>query len=129
VVTPWIAPDVEQLIVDYLETVLAVPVGDKPGTGSEFVVCRRTGGVMATPVSDRPQLTFHIYARRPGRAAELFEAVRGAIRAIAGTVLDDVSVKEVTEAGGPALVPDPVFEELVRYQYTVLLHLRAHAPA
>lgn len=126
---PWTAPDVEQFLVDYLEPVLGVPVGGKPGTGMEFVVVRRTGGVRATPVSDRPQCTFHIYARRPGRAVELVEDLRGAVRAIAGTVIGDVSVKEVIEAGGPAVVPDPVFEELVRYQYTVLLHLRAQAPA
>lgn len=124
----WTTEDAEQFFSDYLEPILNVPVGGKSDTGSEFVRVRRTGGVKPTPVSDNAQLTFEAYARKPSRAWTLIEQTRAAVLAIAGTVVGDVQVKAVTEAGGPANLPDPTFEELSRYTVTLLVHLRAKAP-
>lgn len=124
---PWTAQDVEQILCDYLEPLVGVPFGVKAGSGNEFVRVRRTGGPRATPVSDRPQVTFEAYALRPSRAWTIAEATRVGVYGMAGTVIGSVSVKEVTEAGGPADVPDPVFEELTRYSFTLLIHLRAIA--
>jgi hypothetical protein len=121
----WTFPDIEGLLIDYLAPVLGIPVGTKaPGTGTEFVKVLRTGGPRATPVSDRPLVTFEVYATRGSRAVELADKARNALHALAGTWLGTWPVKEVTEAGGPGNLPDPVFPSLTRYQFTLAIHVR-----
>jgi hypothetical protein len=116
--------DAEQLLIDYLAPILAVPVGTKAASAPEFVRLFRTGGPVATPVSDRPLITFDAYAAKGSRAWVLADQTRAAVFALAGRKFGDVSVKEVTEAGGPANLPDPVFPTLTRYTLTLAVHLR-----
>lgn len=121
----WTHPDAEKLLIDYLAPILAVPVGVKAaGSGTEFVKVIRTGGPVATPVSDRPQITIEAYAARGTRAWELADLARMAVFTLAGTVLGGTSVKEVTEIGGPVNLPDPVFPALTRYSFTLAVHVR-----
>lgn len=123
--TVWISRDAEQFLIDYLEPVLGVPVGSKSADSNEFLKVIRTGGFKPTPVSDKAQITFEAYALLDSRAWALAEQAREAVIGLAGTVTAGISVKEVTEAGGPAVTDDPVFEELTRYRFTLLIHLRA----
>jgi hypothetical protein len=121
----WTHPDAEQLLIDYLSPILAVPVGTKaPGNSNEFVKVIRTGGPRATPVSDRPQITVEAYSTRGSTAWALVEKARMALFALAGTVLGDTSIKDVAEFGGPANLPDPIFPSLTRYTFTLAVHLR-----
>jgi hypothetical protein len=120
----WTHPDAEQLLIDYLEPVLGVPVGTKAGSGPEFVRLYRTGGPRATLISDRPLITFEAYSSRGSTAWALAEKARIAVFALAGTRLGEVSVKDIAEASGPGNLPDPVFPALTRYQFTLAIHLR-----
>jgi hypothetical protein len=125
----WKAPDAEQLLIDYLTPLLSVPVGVKASPAPEFVKVIRTGGPRATPVSDRPQLTFEAYAKRGSRAWALAEDTRTSVFEMAGTIVAGVSVKEVEEIGGPSSLPDPTFPDHARYTFTIALHLRAIRPS
>jgi hypothetical protein len=120
----WTFLDTEKLLIDYLGPILAVPVGTKAATGTEFVKLIRTGGPRATLVSDRPQITFEAYSNRGTKAWELAEKARMAMFALAGTQLSGTSVKEVEEIGGPSNLPDPIFPALTRYTFTLAVHLR-----
>jgi hypothetical protein len=121
----WTRPDAEQLLIDYLTPILAVPVGTKaPGNTNAFVKIIRTGGPIPTPITDRPQITVEAYAPRVSQAWELTEKARMALFALAGTVLGTTSVKDISEIGGPANLPDPVFPALTRYTFTLAVHLR-----
>lgn len=111
-------------MIDALEPVVGVPFGVKANGGAEFVKVIRTGGPRATPVSDRPQLTFEAYAKRGSRAWDIAETTRQAVHAMAGTVVGETSVKEVTELGGPSNLPDPLFPDLSRYTFILAVHLR-----
>jgi hypothetical protein len=124
----WTCPDAEQLLIDYLEPLLGVPVGSEVADAPAFVQVVRTGGVKPTPVSDRPRLTFDVYAGRYSTAWALLERTREAVHGIAGTTVAGTSVKEVVEDGGPALLPDPDFPALIRYRFTLSVHLRAATP-
>jgi hypothetical protein len=122
----WQAPDAEQFMIDYLEPLLGVPVGVKSaGSAAEFIKVIRTGGPRASPVSDRPQLSFEAYAVKGSRAWALAEKTRTAVLAMAGTVVQNTSVKDVTELGGPANFPDPLLPDRSRYTFTLAVHLRA----
>jgi hypothetical protein len=125
----WKAPDAVQLMVDHLEPVLGVPVGAKASPVPEFVKVFRTGGPRATPVSDRPQLTFEAYAQRGSKAWELAEKCRTAVHEMAGTIVAGTSVKDVGELSGPSDLPDPIFPDHTRYTFTLTVHLRATRPS
>ncbi len=116
-------------MIDHLEPLLGVPVGVKAAAATEFVKVIRTGGPRATPVSDRPQLTFEAYAKRGSRAWELAEEARAAVLALAGTTVDGTNVKEIGEPGGPSNLPDPIFPDYARYTFTLTVHLRATRPS
>jgi hypothetical protein len=121
----WTRPDAEQLLIDYLAPILAVPVGTKaPGSTNDFVKVIRTGGPIPTPVTDRPQITIEAYSTRGSTAWALTEKARMALFALAGTVLGTTSIKDVTEIGGPGNLPDPIFPALTRYTFTLAVHLR-----
>lgn len=121
----WTFPDSEQLLIDHLSPILAVPVGTKaPGNTNEFVKVIRSGGPRATPISDRPQITVEAYSTRGSKAWELADKARTALFALAGTVLGSTSVKDVVEIGGPSNLADPVFPSLTRYTFTLAVHLR-----
>lgn len=124
----WKAPDAIQLLVDHMEPVVGVPFGGKAAAAAEFVKVIRTGGPRATPVSDRPQLTFEAYAKRASRAWALAEETRTGVHALAGTIIAGVNVKEVSEISGPSDLPDPLFPEHSRYTFTLAVHLRATRP-
>lgn len=119
------APDAVQFMVDVLAPILDTPVGNKASAGDSFVKVNRTGGPRPTPVSDQPQLTFEAYHRRPDRAWDLAEDTRQAVHALAGTVIEGVNVKNVSELAGPADLPDPLFPDHSRYTFTLAVHLRA----
>lgn len=126
----WKAPDAVQFMINVLAPVLGpVPVGGKGTSGAKFLKVIRTGGPRATPISDRPQLTFEAYAKLPSQAWALAEEARTTVLGIAGTVVHGVSVKEITELSGPSDLPDPVFPEHSRYTFTLAIHLRATKPS
>lgn len=131
-----VAPDVEALIVAYLNTELAarsnaarastkVPAS-KPNT---FVRVLRTGGPRDF-VIDRAQMTLEAWARpnRPADAASLMELVRGLIGALDRFTYGGVTYQfyEPQEFSGPANRPDPD-SEWERYTETFSVGVRARA--
>lgn len=120
----WTMPDAVQFFCDYLEPVLGVPVGAEGTTGTAFVRVLRTGGPKATPVSDRPQLTFEAFHRLGSGSWQLAERTRGAVLALAGTTVDGINIKDVQEASGPAELHDPTFPSLTRHSFSLLVHMR-----
>lgn len=122
----WAPPDSEQLFMDYLESKMSIPWGMKAARTSEFGKVLRTGGPRATPVSDQPQLTFEVYAALPSRAWSLTAEAIGYMHDTVGTKVPAAVVYSVRELAGPGLLPDPLFENLTRYSFTLVVQLRAN---
>lgn len=121
----WHAPDAEQLFIDYLGQRTSIPWGDKASTSSEFGKIIRTGGPRATPVSDQPQLTVEVYAKRPSRAWELTQQALGHLFDAPGLVVGQTVIYSVREFAGPGKLPDPLLPDFARYTFTVAVQLRA----
>lgn len=123
------APDVEALLVAWLPGQLTahgitVPVATRQ-SGTESVTLFRTGGPMATLVTDQPQVTFDCRAATEGRAADIALTVRAVVHSSRGLVLSGCQVYDVGELGGPVNLPDPNFPQGSRYRWTGVLHVRA----
>lgn len=86
----------------------------------EFVQVTRVGGT-AGMVTDRPMVTFYVWAASWSEAHNLGALVRRRIHSI--TRLGDVPVYKVGEVGGLSRAPDPA-DGAPRYQFTVELRLR-----
>lgn len=121
------APDIVGSVVAYLDAALTPPVSSKVPTTrpAEFVTVRRTGGPMATRVSDQPQLTVECWAADDIRAYDLANEVRALLRAMAdGTKrATNTVVYKYQEFSGPAYLPDPNSEQ-DRVTWTCSLHAR-----
>jgi hypothetical protein len=126
-------PDAEDLVCGLLADQLSarghdVPVGTRPPDPRPpegFVVVRRTGGVMHTPVTDAALLTVEAWADRESLAYELARIARAALASAPGQ-LGSATVYLVREASGPANLPDPV-SPLARYTAIYEVHLRGVA--
>lgn len=121
------APDIVGSVITYLNAALTPPVSSKVTNPrpSEFVTVRRTGGPLATRVSDQPQLTIECWAASDIRAYDLANEVRALLRAMAdGTVrATNTVVYRYTEFSGPAYLPDSNSEQ-DRVTWTCSLHAR-----
>ncbi len=120
------APDVVRSVVAYLNAALTPPVSSKTPSDrpTTFVTVRRTGGVMATRVSDGAQLTIECWAGSDISAFSLATEVRTLLQLMAdGTNRDGVVVYRVVEFSGPAYQPDTASQQ-DRVRWTVQVHAR-----
>lgn len=120
------APDILATVISYLNAALTPPVSSKVPNPrpTAFVVVRRTGGPLATRVSDQPQLTFECWAATDIAAYALANQVRALVGAMAdGTNRSGTVVYRYTEFSGPAYLPDPDSEQ-DRVTWTASLHAR-----
>lgn len=120
------APDIVGSVITYLNAALTPSVHSKVPASrpSEFVTVRRTGGPMATRVSDQPQLTIECWSTSDENAYDLANEVRTLLVGMAdGTNRSDVVVYRYQEFSGPAYLPDPSSTQ-DRVTWTCSLHAR-----
>lgn len=126
-------PDIEDVVSEYLADELAalgftVPVGTRPPDPRPpegFVVVRRTGGVLHTPVTDAAIVVVEAWASLESVAYKLASNARAILVSAPGRVSRAV-VYLVREAAGPGNLPDPV-SPLARYTATYEIHVRGVA--
>ena len=104
----WDWPDVTALVVDHLDAGLSVPVRTRvPDPRPDaWVRVQRVGGVASGPI-DTARVLVECWAAQEADAAALAATTRDLMRRMPGTVAG-YRVARVTEAGGPALIADPL---------------------
>lgn len=120
-------PDVEDLLSTHLGTVLGVPAGTRHAPTAPFIRVLRTGGPVATRVTDSPQVTIEAYHSLESGAIALLGRARRAIADLPGATLSGWRIKSVTELGGPANLPDPNSTSH-RYTYSAVVQIRGKQP-
>lgn len=100
-------PDAEDLLVDYLQPIVGVPVRTRvPRTRpEEWLQVRRSGGVEDI-VRDRPRLDLFAWAGDDGATRDLLMAARSAVHALEGTTLLGPACYGVEEFLGPTRADD-----------------------
>jgi hypothetical protein len=119
-------PDVEALLVVYLNGLLAEPVSTKvpsprPAT---FVRIIRTGGFTTGLVTDEALITFEAWAATEPAAQDLAQRVRAYLRAV--DVVDGVQFYGPINPTGPVNLPDPATQQ-ARYTGLVSVGVRGSA--
>ncbi|WP_130178098.1 hypothetical protein [Cryobacterium sp. SO1] len=100
------------------------PAADRPPEfGSRFIVVHRTGGVLASRVSDNPILVVECYDATPEQAYQLAAEVREHLAQLPRRLTTDPRVYKVVETAGPASLPDPRSTSH-RYTQTIAVHTR-----
>ncbi len=90
---------------------------------TQFVLARRVGGALQTPVTDAATITFECWAATDAAAHDLAQACLALIRAMAGTTQSGTPVYRVGEFAGPTDLPDPL-SSTPRFVFTVAVHVR-----
>lgn len=118
-------PDAVALVTGYLDDLFGIHVGSRvpDPRPSEFVTVRRGGGVRHDLVVDAAQLLIESWADQPETAHDNAQIVRAYLHALAGQVVDGVTVYRVEELSGLADLPDPLSNQ-PRIVFTVLVHVR-----
>lgn len=122
----YVFPDVETLLVNYLEPLVGtvrttVPADNRP---ARFVVVRRVGGVTRGEVVDVASVAVEAWdlAGRPA-AYGLAALVRAHVAALPGKVLAGTAIYNVGEGSGPAFLPDPDSTH-ARYTFLATIGIR-----
>ncbi|TMS00189.1 hypothetical protein [Nonomuraea basaltis] len=100
-------PDAEDLLIDYLQPIVGVPVRTRvPRTRPDvWLHVRRSGGVDDV-VRDRPRLDVFAWAPDDGATRDLLTTARSAIHDLKGTTLLGVTCYQVEEFLGPTRADD-----------------------
>ena len=102
-------------------------VGSVPNPRPQrFVMLQRTGGVMASVVTDLAQVTVECWGSSDEESEDLALTVRGLLASLHSDVIDGTTVYGVTEFSGPAFLPDPESKQS-RTTWTVQAHVRGDA--
>lgn len=122
---PTDLPDVEQLLVAYLEPILDVPVRTRVPRHrpQRWLQVRRIGGVLEMP-RDRPRVDLIAWGHDDGAAHDLCMAARVAVHALQGATLLGVVCYRVEEFLGPSR-RDDIDTGTPRMLMTAQLSLRA----
>jgi hypothetical protein len=121
-------PDVEALLVTYLNGILDVPVFTRipnPRPPS-FVRVLRTGGPKQGLVTDEAQITVEAWHNDSVQASNLAQQARAHLNVLAGQMLSSHQIHRVREMSGPGNLPDPTSGQ-ARYTWTLLVDIRGHA--
>ncbi len=126
--TTVLFPDAAGLVVAYLAGELNVPVGTRVPNPrpARFVKIARHGGVALNRVTDGPQISVEAWDATEEEAHDLAQRARSRLWALRGSVLDGVTVYQVTDFAGPQSFPDPDSTQ-ARYVFAVQLGLRGSA--
>jgi transposase InsO family protein len=102
-------PDVAAVAATFLRDVLGVQTSNQPPNPrpDQFYVVRRVGGISRSVVMDDATVIVEAWALTDEEAADLAQLARAHLLAIAGDVIDGVTVWRVVDVGGPANLPDP----------------------
>lgn len=120
--------DAEALTIQHLASVVtdAHVSSDVPSPiPALLVTVERAGGSRQDLVTDAPLLIIQAWASTKPDAYDLIKVVRAHVHAMRGAYINGVQVYRVTEAAGPAFLPDPDTNS-PRYQITVQLRLRGN---
>lgn len=101
-------PDVEKLLIDYLEPIVSVPAYTRiphQRPEGEWLQIRRVGGVNDI-VRDRPRLDVWAWAGDDAASHDLLMAARSAIHALKGTSTLGPACYQVEEFLGPTRSDD-----------------------
>ncbi len=119
-------PDTAAAVIAHLNAVLAanfygaVPT-PRPDT---FGTVQRLGGPRRSRFVDEAQLGVECWAPTAGAAHDLAQLARAHINSLPGSTVAGVRFYRVTEAAGPADLPDPLSGQ-PRFVFTVLVAARA----
>lgn len=129
-----VAPDVEQLLIDYLTAALIArdaptPVGGqvpnpRPPSSVQVIL---TGGATLTRVTISPQVTIDCRATLKSQAARLANLTSGLMGAADGAMLSGRMIYRVTAFALPASLPDPLTPGEYRYRQTFSVDVRITA--
>lgn len=125
-------PDVELLVVDFLETraeLTGVTVDNKVPAGfdgtTQAVLVSRVGGVWIDDEHlDTPLVDLEAYGPDKTAAHAVARLVRAVLLPLRGTVRAGTLVTDITELDGPRWLPDYNRPNANRYLTTVRLSLR-----
>ena len=120
---PVVFPDAVEVVIDYLATAMPTISAHRqvPTTRpAQWLRVLRTGGVLATPVTDAAQITIEAWADSASAANDLAQLARAHLNASLGVI----SYK-VEELGGPADMPD-LESQQQRYTFTSIVHIRGN---
>lgn len=106
-------------------TVVSIVPDPRP---DRLVVVRRTGGPRRDQLVDNAQISLECWDATDVAAHDLAQLVRAFVAAMPGRTYNGVAVYRVTEASGPALLPEPN-TALPRYTFTVQIAMRGTAVA
>lgn len=117
-------PDAELVAAVLLRENLDVPVYITPPREipGSYVRVVRLGGSERNIVTDSALIGVNCYSRKRGKAAELANAARVALRGSAGTIANNAGIRFWREVSGPVNYPQPDVDR-VRYQFTGELRL------
>jgi hypothetical protein len=117
-------PDVEKLLIDYLEPIVGVPTYTRVPRvrPASWLQVRRVGGADDV-VRDRPRVDVIAWGGDDGAVNDLCMASRSAVHALLGTTLLGVACYRVEEFLGPAR-RDDIDSGTARMWMTVQLSLR-----
>lgn len=121
-------PDAERVVIDYLTDLVGVPVSltvPNPRPAA-FVTVQRVGGPPLNVVADNATLAIEAWGAGPSNAKAVLAVARAHLHAMRATRVDGVSVYRVTEAAGPAYLPDPDSDQ-ARYTLTIQVAMRGTA--
>jgi len=123
-------PDVEQLIIDYLDSRLPEfgidwPIADRVPLGAnDYIVVIRTGGVRRDLVTDQAQISIDIVSVDNSSVMHAANTVRALMNDLWGGVrLGGHPVYTVRELSGP--YSNPTRTDLFRYSQSFLVAIRA----
>jgi len=130
--------DAAALIIDWLRGVLltvdddvlddVTVAGKVPPTRTShgpLVVVRRSGGVLARPILDKPRLDFMCWHETEYKARALAAIVRGMVMfELSGEVLDSHTVYQPVEFSGPSLYPDPAGSDIPIVMFSAEIPVR-----
>ena len=118
-----IFPDVESILISYLEPLLGVQVSTKIRDAYPFIRINRVGGPITNLVTDLPMVVFEAWAENSVDASDLARRARAYVGALEQSDVNGAWVRRVNEVVGLMQYDDPV-TETPRYTFTVQLDVR-----
>jgi hypothetical protein len=123
-------PDVEATLIDHFNTRLA-NAGDAARAfdavptqrPDRFLRVMRVGGTVRNLVIDQATVVVEAWDVTNAKASDLCLLVRAWLFALKGQTVGTVQVKDVSELGGPARLPDPQSTQ-PRYTFTASVQTR-----
>jgi hypothetical protein len=122
-------PDVEHLLIDYLNEQLPahgvdLPVADRvPVTAGPAATLIRTGGTRRDLVTDVAQITVDVRHVDNAQAVAALQMVRALLNDLWSRTVSGHRVYQVSELSGP--YSNPTSSELFRYSQSFLVAVRA----